>query len=93
MSKPPKPTSAQRAALTLLAAGPAYRSLRAFADTSVYANGQRITPATVTALVRHGWATWAPEESLRRPLLLTDAGRAAVLALCELGDDETTATT
>ncbi|WP_030188204.1 hypothetical protein [Streptomyces violaceorubidus] len=72
----PKPTKTQRNALVLLADGTAYRSTRAFADTNVYAPGGRITAATSTVLVRNGWATWGPEVGLRKPFLLTDAGRA-----------------
>lgn len=71
-----KPTKAQRDALALLAKGGAYRSTRAFANDSVYADGGRIAPAVARVLVRNGWAAWGPEESLKRPLLLTDAGRA-----------------
>jgi hypothetical protein len=72
----PRPTPAQKTALALLAGGSAHRSTRAFADTSVHADGGRITPATVAVLVRNGWAAWGPETSLKKPLLLTDAGRA-----------------
>lgn len=72
----PRPTPAQKTALALLAGGTAHRSTRAFADKAVYADGGRITPATATALVRNGWAAWGPEASLKKPLLLTDAGRA-----------------
>ncbi|WP_055694115.1 hypothetical protein [Streptomyces prasinopilosus] len=72
----PKPTKAQAAALTLLAKGGAYRSSRAFADSTVHADGGRITGPTANALVRNKWAVWGPEVSLRKPLLLTDAGRA-----------------
>ncbi|MEU2358967.1 hypothetical protein ABZ599_39505 [Streptomyces misionensis] len=71
-----KPTKAQRDALVLLADGTAYRSTRAFADNNVYANEGRIAAVTASALVRHGWAKWGTEASLRKPLLLTDAGRA-----------------
>ncbi|MET8725409.1 hypothetical protein [Streptomyces misionensis] len=71
-----KPTKAQRDALVLIADGSAYRSARAFADNNVYAKGGRITAATATAIVRHGWAKWGPEVSLQKPLLLTEAGRA-----------------
>jgi hypothetical protein len=70
-----KPTKAQADALALLANGGAYRSTRAFADKTVHAPGGRITAPTAAALVRHGWAKWGPEERLRKPLLLTDAGR------------------
>lgn len=35
----------------------------------------RITDATATALVRDGWAVWGPAAGLKKPLLLTDAGR------------------
>lgn len=72
----PKPTKTQRNALALLADGNAYRSTRAFADSNVHATGGRITAATATVLVRNGWATWGTEAGLRKPLLLTDAGRA-----------------
>lgn len=76
MTAAPRPTKAQRDALTLLAKGDAYRSTRAFADSNVYATEGRITAATATALVRRGWAKWGAEVSLRKPLLLTEAGRA-----------------
>lgn len=72
----PRPTPAQKTALALLAGGGAHRSTRAFADKTVHAGGGRIAPATATALVRNGWAAWGAEESLKKPLLLTDAGRA-----------------
>ncbi|MBB5108251.1 hypothetical protein [Streptomyces spectabilis] len=71
-----KPTQAQIAALHLLADGSAYRSSRAFADTSAYREGKRITAATAAALVRAGWAEWGAEAGLKRPLTITDAGRA-----------------
>ncbi|MEU2358604.1 hypothetical protein ABZ599_37530 [Streptomyces misionensis] len=70
-----RPTKAQKDAIVLLADGNAYRSARAFADNNVHATGGRITAATAAALVRHGWAKWGPEVSLRKPLLLADAGR------------------
>ncbi|MFF5257099.1 hypothetical protein ACFY4K_34445 [Streptomyces leeuwenhoekii] len=70
-----KPTKAQAAALALLANGDAYRSTRAFADRAVHSPRGRITDATATALVRDGWAVWGPEAGLKKPLLLTDAGR------------------
>jgi len=73
-----KPTPAQAAALALLAGGPAHRSCRAFADSSAYREGRRITAATATALVRAGWAAWGPESGLQRPLTITDTGRAHV---------------
>ncbi|MGW5399619.1 hypothetical protein [Streptomyces sp. NPDC003952] len=72
----PKPTKAQRDALHLLAGGGGYRSTRAFADKAVHSPAGHITAATVTVLVRNGWAVWGPEASLRKPLLLTAAGRA-----------------
>ncbi|MEU2309372.1 hypothetical protein [Streptomyces misionensis] len=71
-----KPTKAQAAALALLAKGDAYRSTRAFADSSVHADGGRISAATVSVLVRNGWAAWGPEASLKKPLRLTEAGLA-----------------
>ncbi|WP_413754822.1 hypothetical protein [Streptomyces sp. MMBL 11-3] len=71
-----RPTRTQKDALALLAAGGAYRSTRAFADSSVIATGGRITGATAAVLVRNGWAVWGTEASLKKPLLLTDAGRA-----------------
>ncbi|MGQ4353124.1 hypothetical protein [Streptomyces drozdowiczii] len=74
------PTKAQRDALVLLAAGGAYRSTRAFAGSGVSAPGGRVAATTAAALVRYGWATWGPEVSLRKPLLLTEAG----LGLVEL---------
>ncbi|MFS4103778.1 hypothetical protein [Streptomyces sp. PD-S100-1] len=70
-----KPTKAQKDALVLLAAGPAHRSTRAFADSSVVTSGGRIPPAVAAALVRNGWAVWGDEVSLKKPLLITDAGR------------------
>lgn len=74
----PKPTKAQHTALTHLAKGGAYRSLRAYATTAVIANGTTISAATASILLSNGWAQWGPEEALRRPLLITDAGRAYV---------------
>ncbi|MFI1189238.1 hypothetical protein [Streptomyces californicus] len=80
MSKSPKPTKAQALGLELLSKGGAFRSTRAFADNRVHSPGGSIAPATVSVLVRNGWATWGPEVSLKKPLDLTDAGRAVLPA-------------
>ncbi|MFI5761809.1 hypothetical protein ACIA8F_12795 [Streptomyces sp. NPDC051563] len=72
----PKPTKAQQEAMRLLAGGGGNRSTRAFADKTVHSPTGHITAATITVLVRNGWATWGPEASLRKPLLLTTAGHA-----------------
>jgi hypothetical protein len=76
MATPPKPTKAQLAAITLLAKGSAYRSTRAFANNTIIADGGHITAATAATLVRNGWATYGREAGLKKPFLLTDAGRA-----------------
>ncbi|MET8605759.1 hypothetical protein ABZV92_19670 [Streptomyces rubiginosohelvolus] len=80
MSKPPKPTKVQALALKLLSKGGAYRSTRAFADNRIHSPEGSIAPATVSVLVRNGWAMWGPEVSLKKPLDLTDAGRAVLPA-------------
>jgi hypothetical protein len=61
---------------------------RAFADSSVIADGGRIATATVTVLLRNGWAMWGPEVSLRKPLILTDAGRAHLPLADRTADEE-----
>ncbi|WP_274036596.1 hypothetical protein [Streptomyces sp. MMBL 11-1] len=76
MSKPSRPTKTQALALELLSKGGAFRSTRAFSDNRVYTPEGSIAPATVSVLVRNGWAKWGPEVSLKKPLDLTDAGRA-----------------
>ncbi|MFI8932546.1 hypothetical protein ACIG3E_33400 [Streptomyces sp. NPDC053474] len=71
-----KPSKAQMTVLSLVNSGRVYRWERAASSYFTAPDGSRIAKATVSALVKSGWAQYGDLEGIRRPLLITDAGRA-----------------
>ncbi|WP_330172978.1 hypothetical protein OG875_04865 [Streptomyces sp. NBC_01498] len=73
-----RPTPVQAAALALIAAGDVARVERVGAGFVANASGTVISKATVLSLIRNGWAVYGTLEGTRRPLHITDTGRAAL---------------
>lgn len=71
-----KPTAAQAAALALIAKGVVYRWEHSGTWHIVVPTGPTFPKTTASSLVRRGWAEYGELKGIRRPLTLTDAGRA-----------------
>lgn len=75
---PPYPGSG--AALALIAKGDAFRLEHSGTWHVTAPDGTTIPKATVSSLVRHGWARYGNLHGIRRPLTLTEQGRALLPA-------------
>lgn len=80
MVSPKPPTAQQAAALALLAQGDAYRLEHSGTWHVIAHNNTTIPKNTVVSLLKRGWARYGDLVGIRRPLVLTDAGRAIVPA-------------
>ncbi|WP_282790964.1 hypothetical protein [Streptomyces sp. CC224B] len=78
-----KPTKPQRAVLALIASGGVYRWERNASSYVTSPDGSTISKVTVSALVRNGWVRYGDAAGIRRPLLITDAGRALLPSAAE----------
>ena len=76
MALPKKPTAAQALVLTHIGDGNTYRWEHSGTWYIVGTDGTALNKAAVSSVLRNGWAEYGELNGIRRPLILTDAGRA-----------------
>ncbi|MFG2970901.1 hypothetical protein ACGFZS_47295 [Streptomyces sp. NPDC048288] len=72
----PKPTKAQTDALALIARGDVYRWEHSGSWWIIAPGNMPIPKVTAASLVKRGWAVYGDLLGVKRPLTITDAGRA-----------------
>ncbi|MFK0154218.1 hypothetical protein ACIQVK_19360 [Streptomyces sp. NPDC090493] len=72
----PEPTKAQADALALIAGGDVYRWEHSDSWWIIAPDNMQIPKATAASLVKRGWAAYSALLGVKRPLTITDAGRA-----------------